>query len=115
MSSEEKELTLVGGSPWGFRFQGGADTPVPLRVTKLIFRDRAQCPNPIRLSSLEVLAAWLVQVSPSCDWSPVERRHRRDALSLVLVRWPHPLLARARAYVAVPCSLLIFRHRVGTV
>lgn len=30
-----REITLEGGSPWGFRIHGGADTNQPLRVSRV--------------------------------------------------------------------------------
>lgn len=30
-----REVTLIGGSPWGFRMNGGSDQPQPLRVSRV--------------------------------------------------------------------------------
>lgn len=31
-------VTLKGGSPWGFRFQGGSDFNEPIKVAKVRFQ-----------------------------------------------------------------------------
>ncbi|KAI6656682.1 Dual specificity phosphatase [Oopsacas minuta] len=35
MSEESRTVQLIGGSPWGFSIQGGADFRAPLKVTKV--------------------------------------------------------------------------------
>ncbi|KYQ51055.1 hypothetical protein ALC60_09852 [Trachymyrmex zeteki] len=31
-----REVTLYGGSPWGFRMHGGCDTHQPLRISRIL-------------------------------------------------------------------------------
>ncbi|KYN03937.1 hypothetical protein ALC62_05238 [Cyphomyrmex costatus] len=37
-----REVTLYGGSPWGFRMHGGCDTHQPLRISRILIVLRIQ-------------------------------------------------------------------------
>ncbi|KYN37737.1 hypothetical protein ALC56_07936 [Trachymyrmex septentrionalis] len=93
-----REVTLYGGSPWGFRMHGGCDTHQPLRISRAQGRDRRKSLK-ILFRESAIFISFSVFLRPSSLVRRfLQRRVTGFRTEIALARNPFPLTCRLSQY-----------------